>query len=140
MYLGNIMLLVLNLPLIPLWVQVLKIPYRYLLPLITLFCIVGAYSLSNNPADIMVMFAFGVLGYIFRKIGYEGAPMVLGMILGPFLEKAFSQSLILSDGDMTVFFKRPISLSILVFLVILAFIPFAIKLKERTGESGFRED
>lgn len=140
MYIGNIMLLVLNLPLIPLWIQVLKIPYRYLLPLITLFCIVGAYSLSNNPADIMVMFVFGVLGYIFRKIGFEGAPMVLAMILGPLFEKAFSQSLIMSDGDMTIFFRRPVSVGIFIALVILTLIPLTIKLKDRMARKVTEAD
>jgi len=81
MYIGNVMLLVLNLPLIPVWVQVLKIPYRILFPLILLFCIIGSYSLNNSPFDVLVMVFFGILGYLFRKFGYEAAPLILAFVL-----------------------------------------------------------
>jgi hypothetical protein len=89
MYLGNVMLLVLNLPLIGLWVKVLKIPYPILFPLILLFCLIGAYSLNNNIAQILFMICFGFLGYLFKKFQYEAAPLVLAFVLGPMLEKAF---------------------------------------------------
>lgn len=140
MYVGNIMLLVLNLPVIPLWVKLLRIPYRYLFPLILLFCIIGAYSIGNSIADILIMLFFGVLGYVFRKIEYEGAPFVLGMILGPLFEKKFTQSLIMADGDLTIFFKRPISLTIFIFLIVFAVIPFLINLKKQMAESGFDDE
>ena len=109
MYLGNIMLLLLNLPLIGIWVRVLRIPYRILMPLILLFCFIGAYSINNSVADIVVMITFGILGYILRKFDYEEAPLVMAFILGPMLETTFRQSLIMSDGEFSIFLKRPIS-------------------------------
>jgi len=109
MYLGNIMLLFLNLPLIGLWVKVLKVPYRVLMPLILLFCFIGAYSINNSASDVIVMIIFGVVGYILRKFDYEEAPLVMAFILGPMLEAAFRQSLIMSDGKFSIFLTRPIS-------------------------------
>lgn len=135
MYLGNIMLLILNLPLIPLWIKILKIPYRYLFPMIVVFCIIGAFSINNSQVDIYIMIIFGVLGYIIRKTDFEGAPMVLGIILGPMFEKTFSQSLIMSNGDLTIFFRRPVSLSIFIVFVVLSIIPFVVKLKKRMATS-----
>jgi len=109
MYFGNFMLLILNLPLIPLWVKVLKVPYPILFPLISLFCLVGAYSLRNSAADIMIMLFFGVCGYFMRKADYEGAPLAMAFVLGPLLELNLRRSLILSDGSFQIFFTRPIS-------------------------------
>ena len=114
MYIGNIMLLVLNLPLIGLWVQVLKVPYRILFPLILLFCLIGVYSIGNSIFDIYVMIAFGVLGYLMRKLGYEPAPLVLAFVLGPMMENNLRKALILSDGSFSIFVERPISLTCLV--------------------------
>ncbi len=113
MYIGNIMLLVLNLPLIGLWVKVLKIPYGILFPLILFFCFVGAYSSNNSLVDVNVMIAFGLVGYLMKKTGFEPAPLVMAYILCPFLEEAFRQSLIKSHGDFSIFFVRPISATIL---------------------------
>jgi putative tricarboxylic transport membrane protein len=113
MYIGNLMLLVLNLPLIGLWVQVLKVPYRFLFPLILLFCIIGVYSIGSSIFDIYVMIAFGVLGYLMRKLGYEPAPLVLAFVLGPMMENNLRKALILSDGSFRIFFERPISLACL---------------------------
>jgi putative tricarboxylic transport membrane protein len=109
MYLGNIMLVLLNLPLIGIWVKILKIPYRLLMPLILLCCLIGAYSINSNVADIVVMIIFGVIGYILRKFDYEMAPLILAYVLGPMLEKHFRTALTMSDGDLTVFVTRPIS-------------------------------
>jgi putative tricarboxylic transport membrane protein len=109
MYVGNIMLLLLNLPLIGLWVKVLKIPYRILMPLILLFCLIGSYSLSNNIWDVVVMVIFGIAGYILRKFEYEEAPLLLAFILGPLIETNFRQALIMSDGRLSIFLTRPIS-------------------------------
>jgi putative tricarboxylic transport membrane protein len=109
MYVGNIILLILNLPLIGLWVRILKIPYPILSPLILLFCILGAYSLNSSLWDISLMIFFGILGYFMRKSGYEGAPMILALVIGRMFENAFRQSLLLSDGSFTIFFTRPIS-------------------------------
>ncbi len=113
MYIGNFMLLVLNLPLIGIWVKVLKIPYGILFPLILLFCFVGAYANNNSLVDLNVMVFFGLVGYIMKKTGFEPAPLVMAYILCPFLEEAFRQSLIKSHGDFSIFIKRPISASIL---------------------------
>lgn len=110
MYIGNGMLLFLNLPLIGLWVKVLKVPFRILFPLILLFCLIGAYSINNSVFDILVMVFFGVIGYILRKYDYEEAPLLLAFILGPMLETAFRQSLVMSNGKLSIFFTRPISL------------------------------
>ncbi len=109
MYLGNLMLLVLNLPLIGLWVQLLKIPYKVLFPLILLFCLIGAYSINNSTFDGAIMILFGVLGYLMRKYRFEAAPMVLAFVLGPMLENSLRQSLLISDGSFLVFFTRPIA-------------------------------
>ena len=119
MYIGNIMLLLLNLPLIGLWVKVLKIPYRILMPLILLFCLIGSYSLNNNIWDVIIMVIFGIAGYILRKFEYEEAPMLLAFILGPLIETNFRQSLIMSDGKLSIFITRPISAVALVISVLL---------------------
>jgi putative tricarboxylic transport membrane protein len=134
MYIGNAMLLVLNLPLIGLWVKLLKVPYQILFPMILLFCMIGAYSMNNNPADMLVMLFFGVLGYLLRRYGYELAPLVLAFILGPQMEQAFRQSLIMSDGSLLIFFTRPISagaMVLAVFLLISAFLPAWKRRKEK---------
>jgi putative tricarboxylic transport membrane protein len=109
MYIGNLMLVLLNLPLIGFWVKLLKVPYRILMPLILLFCLIGAYSINNNVADVIIMIIFGIVGYILRKFDYEPAPLMLAFILGPMLETAFRQSLIISDGRFSIFLERPIS-------------------------------
>ena len=109
MYIGNLMLLVLNLPLVGLWVQVLRVPYGVLFPLIVMFCLVGVYSVSNAIFDLHVMAMFGVLGYFMRKLGYEAAPLVLAFVLGPLMENNLRKSMILSAGDLSVFVTRPIS-------------------------------
>ncbi len=134
MYIGNAMLLVLNLPLIGLWVKVLKVPYKILFPMILLFCMIGAYSENNNPADMLVMLFFGALGYLLRKYGYDLAPLILGFVLGRQMEQAFRQSLILSDGSFAVFFARPISsvaMALAIFLMVSALIPAFKKKRER---------
>jgi len=113
MYIGNVMLLILNLPLIPLWVQVLKIPDKYLYPLILLFCLIGAYSIDNNVFDVGVMVAFGIVGYLFKKFGYEGAPLILAFVLGPMFEVNLRRSLLMSQGNFTIFFTRPIAVGAL---------------------------
>lgn len=123
MYIGNVMLLILNLPLISLWVQITKIPFRLMFPIIILICIVGVYTLKNSVFDIWIMIIFGVIGYVMKKCQYEPAPLVLAYVLGPMLEKAMRQSLIISNGSFKIFFVRPISavcLGISAFLLITA--------------------
>jgi putative tricarboxylic transport membrane protein len=109
MYTGNVMLLILNLPLIPVWVRVLRVPYYLLFPLIFLFCIIGIYSVNNNYMDIIVMGIFGGAGYLMRKLEYEPAPLVLAFVLGEKLEEAVRQSLIYSRGDFGIFLRKPIA-------------------------------
>lgn len=132
MYLGNIMLLVLNLPLIGMWVKILKVPYGFLFPLILLFCLIGVYSSSMSLLEINVMIFFGVLGYIMRKTGFEAAPLIFAYIMCPILEEAFRQSLIVSSGDLTIFFKRPITVILIsmAFFFILASIFASAKRKK----------
>jgi putative tricarboxylic transport membrane protein len=132
MYIGNVMLLILNLPLIPMWVQVLKVPHRILFPLILLFCIIGTYSVKNSPFDVLVMMIFGLLGYLFRKFEYEPAPLILAFVLGPMAETNLRQSLLLSKGSFLIFFTRPISavlISISVLLLIISILPYFTKAK-----------
>jgi len=134
MYIGNAMLLVLNLPLIPMWVQVLKIPYRILFPLILLFCLIGAFSLKNSTFDVIIMIIFGIIGYLFKKFGYEGAPLTLAFVLGPLLELNLKQSLLLSRGSFFIFFTRPISATFIIIAIILCIIPFfsySVKMMKR---------
>jgi putative tricarboxylic transport membrane protein len=130
MYIGNVLLLILNLPLIGLWVKVLKVPYRILFPLILLFCIIGAYSLNNTTFDVLVMVIFGLVGYLMKKANYEPAPMLLAFVLGPMLEQALRQSLSISHGSFVIFFTRPISavsLGIALFLISTNLLPFLRK-------------
>src|SRR4030043_392438 len=126
MYIGNIMLLILNLPLITIWVQVLKVPYKILFPLILLFCLIGVYSVNNVVFDIYIMLLFGIMGYLMKKFGYEGAPLVLAFVLGPLMENNLRKSLIISQGDFSIFFVRPLaaaSLILALFLLVSPFIP-----------------
>ena len=113
MYLGNVMLLILNLPLVGLFVQILRIPYPILAPLILLFCLVGAYSTSGQVADVLIMVCFGVLGYLMRKFRFEAAPLVLALILGKPMEESLRQALGISQGSFAIFIQRPISLALL---------------------------
>ncbi|MDP2268000.1 MAG: tripartite tricarboxylate transporter permease, partial [Deltaproteobacteria bacterium] len=130
MYLGNVMLLVLNLPLIGLWVRVLKIPYYLLYPLILLFCLIGAYSVGNNTGDVILMLIFGIVGYLMKKFQYDAAPLVLAVVLGPMLEESFRQSLMLSQGDFSIFVSRPLSLSFLMVAFLLLLIPIITQRKK----------
>lgn len=133
MYIGNGLLLVLNLPLIPVWVKVLKVPYYLLYPLILLFCMVGAYSLENASSHIIVMLIFGVLGFLMKKFEYEGAPLILALVLGQKLETALRRSLIMSHGSFSIFVSRPISLAFLITALVLLIIPI---ITHRKGVSG----
>ncbi len=133
MYVGNIMLLILNIPLIGMWVKILRVPFRFLFPLILLFCLIGSYSVNQRPFDIVLMAGFGLIGYLLRKLDYEPAPLVLAFVLGPLLENALRQSLILSDGSFTIFITRPISaisLVICLFLITSAISPRLRKTKK----------
>ncbi|MCE5282130.1 MAG: tripartite tricarboxylate transporter permease [Deltaproteobacteria bacterium] len=133
MYVGNAMLLILNLPLIGVWVKILRIPYKVLFPLILLFCLIGVYSVSSSTFDINVMILFGIVGYLMKKFEYEGAPMVLAFVLGPMMEHNLRKSLIMSQGDFSIFFTRPlaaVSLVISIALLILPLIPWISKKRD----------
>ena len=113
MYVGNVMLLMLNLPMVGLFVQVLRIPYALLYPAIIMFCILGVYAVNGSVVDVWITLVMGVLGYLLRKLGFETAPIVLGAILAPMIEMALRQSLAMSDGQYAIFFTRPIAATLL---------------------------
>jgi putative tricarboxylic transport membrane protein len=137
MYFGNVMLLILNLPVIPLWVKLLKIPYAVLFPLILLFCLIGVYSINNNIFDIFVMILCAVAGYFLNKLQYEFAPLVLAFILGPMLENSFRQSLIISNGSFWVFIQKPVSaicIGLSFILLATSAISFVKKIRGKVAE------
>jgi putative tricarboxylic transport membrane protein len=109
MYVGNLMLLALNLPLVSIFVNVLRIPYAYLYPLVIMFCIVGVYEVSHSIVDVWIMLIMGVVGYGLRKFGLDPAPLVLGLVIAPTFEMSLRQSLIMSNGNWTIFVQRPIA-------------------------------
>ncbi len=123
MYVGNVLLLVLNLPLIGLWVQLLRVPYGILFPLILLFCVIGVWSESGNTADLVVLLIFGLLGYLMKKLDFEPAPLVLAFVLGRMAEEALRQSLLLSRGSPAILVTRPLASAILALAVALAVLP-----------------
>ena len=140
MFVGNLLLLALNLPLIGIWVQILKIPYGILFPLIILFCLIGSYSVENMVSDVVIMLFFGCLGYLMKKYEYEGAPLILAFILGPILENNLRQSLILSHGSFDIFIRRPISLACLLTAFVFLFIPLLPTFKRLRKKIGEEED
>ena len=139
MWIGNFFLVLLNLPLIGLWVKMLTIPYRVLFPAIIAFASIGTYSINRNPFDVYAIAFFGILGYILIKLGNEPAPLLLGFVLGPLLETYLRRSLIISDGDATVFVTRPIS-AILLLLALGAFVIAVLPNVRRKREAVFEED
>lgn len=136
MYIGNVMLLVLNLPLVPMWAQLLRIPYRVLIPLVLAISFIGVYAVDNSVFEVWVTIVFGVVGYLARKFGYPCAPMVMGLVLGPVMEGALRQALALSHGDITVFVTRPLSAVLLVIAMLSLFSPLLRTAWDRaTGKS-----
>ncbi|NDC66946.1 MAG: tripartite tricarboxylate transporter permease, partial [Betaproteobacteria bacterium] len=139
MWVGNLMLVILNLPLIGLWIKLLSVPYRVLFPAILLFCCIGAYSINNNVFDVFMTIPFAILGYLFKKFDCEPAPLLLGFVLGKLMEEYLRRALTISRGDPTVFFTRPLSatlLTIAAVLLVLVFLPALSKKREE----AFRED
>jgi putative tricarboxylic transport membrane protein len=130
MYIGNAMLLVLNLPLIGIWIRLLRIPYTLLFPFILLFCLIGSYSVNNNVGDSLVMWVFGILGYLLKKFDYEAAPLVLALVIGPMMEEALRQSLILSAGSFAIFIERPISAGFIFAAALLLIFPLLTRRRE----------
>jgi TctA family transporter len=135
MWVGNLMLVVINLPLIGLWVRLLRVPYRLLFPCIVVLCCVGAYSVNASTFLILMMAGFALLGYIFGKLGCEGAPFLLGFVLGPLMEENFRRSMVLSFGDPMIFLQRPISLGILLASLALIVLIIVPQLRVRRDEA-----
>ena len=130
MYIGNAMLLVLNLPLIGIWIRLLRVPYTLMFPFILLFCLIGSYSVSNNVGDGLVMWVFGILGYLVKKFDYEAAPLILALVIGPMMEEALRQSLILSAGSFAIFIERPISAGFIFAAALLLIFPLLTRRRE----------
>ncbi len=138
MWIGNLMLVVLNLPLIGVWVKLLTVPYRYMYPTILLFCAIGTYSLNNNTFDVHMAALFGLLGYVFHVLECPPAPLLLGSILGPMMEENLRRTLLISGGDATVFVSRPISASLLLATAILVVLLALPSLRSKR-EEAFQE-
>ena len=134
MWIGNLMLVIINLPMIGIWVRLLAVPYRLLFPAIMLFCCIGVYSLNNSVFEVGLTAMFGLVGYFFLKVGCEPAPLLLGFILGPMMEENLRRALLLAHGDVTVFFTRPLSLALLLlaaFLLVLVVLPAVKNVREK---------
>ncbi len=140
MWIGNAMLIILNLPLIGIWIKLLTVPYRWLFPAIILFCAVGVYSTNNNTFDIWLVGIFGVVGYLFIKLGAEPAPLLLGFILGPMMEEHLRRALLLSRGDWTVFVTRGLSATLLAIALVLLIIVLLPAVKSKRQEAFKEED
>ncbi len=135
MWIGNAMLIILNLPLIGMWIKLLTVPYRWLFPAIVLFCAIGVYSTNNNTFDIWLVGIFGVVGYLFIKLGIEPAPLLLGFILGPMMEENLRRALLLSRGDWSVFVTRGLSASLLAVAALLLIIVLLPSVKKKREEA-----
>jgi TctA family transporter len=138
MWIGNIMLVVLNLPLIGLWVRLLTIQYRYLFPAIMTFCAIGVFTLNNSSFDVYVMVAFGFLGYVFHKLDCEPAPFILGMVLGPMMEEYLRRAMLLSRGDPMIFIEHPLSAALLA-LAALAVLMMAVPSIKKKKDHALQE-
>lgn len=139
MWIGNLILIVLNLPMIGVWVQLLRVPYRWLFPAILVFCCIGVYSINNNVWDVWIAIFFGFAGYLFGKLGCESAPLVLGFILGPMMEENLRRALLLSRGDPSVFVTSPLSCGLLIAALLMLFLVAAPAFR-KTREVAFKED
>jgi putative tricarboxylic transport membrane protein len=140
MYVGNVMLLALNLPLVGLFVNVLRIPYVYLYPLVIMFCVLGVYAVNNSIVDVWIMLIMGAFGYLMRKFGLDPAPLVLGLVISPTFEMSLRQSLIMSNGNWTIFFQRPIALALLaVAIALLAMSALALIRRRRDWRASLAE-
>jgi putative tricarboxylic transport membrane protein len=133
MWIGNLMLIIINLPLVGVWVTLLRVPYRLLFPSIIVFCCIGIYSINNSPTDVMISAMYGIVGYWLIKHDFEAAPMLLGFVLGPLMEENLRRAMLIARGDATVFFTRPISgglLAVAILLLVLAVLPMIRKRRE----------
>ncbi|MBL8521460.1 MAG: tripartite tricarboxylate transporter permease [Betaproteobacteria bacterium] len=135
MWIGNLMLVILNLPLIGIWIKLLKVPYRFLYPAILVFCCIGVYSLSNAPFDVVMTAAFGLIGYLFIKLECEPAPLLLGFVLGPMMEEHLRRAMLLGRGDATQFFTRPLSATLLFISLVLLIIIMLPAIRKKREEA-----
>ncbi|WP_191577654.1 tripartite tricarboxylate transporter permease [Achromobacter insolitus] len=140
MWIGNLMLVVLNLPLIGIWVKLLRVPYRMLFPAILVFCTIGVYSLNYNAFDIFMFAIFGIIGYVWSKLGCEGAPLLLGLVLGPMMEENFRRALLLSRGEFSTFVTRPLSATLLALAAILLVLVTLPALRKKREEAFVEVD
>jgi putative tricarboxylic transport membrane protein len=138
MYIGNVFLVILNMPLVGIWVQLLKVPYKVLMPLILTIAATGIFATDNNVFDMWVMFFFGLIGYLMRKIGFPAAPMVLALVLGRLVEMSLRQSLTISHGSISIFFTRPISGILTVIALLSLFSPLLriLWIRWRSGQKA----
>jgi len=139
MWIGNVMLVILNLPLIGIWVKLLSVPYRFLFPAIVVFCGIGCYTLNNSSFDVFMTSAFCVVGYLFYKLGCEPAPLLLGFILGPMMEENLRRALLLSRGDWSTFVTRPLSGGLLVAAALMILVVALPSIKAKR-EEAFQEE
>jgi putative tricarboxylic transport membrane protein len=134
MWIGNAMLVIINLPLVGMWVKLLKVPYRLMFPAILIFCSIGIYSINNSIQDVYFTAFFALVGYIMIKLGFEPAPMLLGFVLGKLMEEKLRQALILSRGSFTTFIERPVSatlLAIALIMLVIALLPSMSKKRDQ---------
>jgi len=139
MWIGNLMLVILNLPLIGIWIKLLTVPYKWLFPAIVLFCAIGVYTTNNNTWDVWIVGIFGIIGYCFIKLGIEAAPLLLGLILGPMMEENLRRAMLLSRGDWSVFVTRPLSATLLAMAVLLIVIVMLPSIKSKREEAFVEE-
>jgi putative tricarboxylic transport membrane protein len=139
MWVGNLMLVILNLPLIGIWIKLLTVPYRFLFPAIVVFCSIGLYTLSNNNFDVYAGAFFAVVGYVFFKLGCEPAPLLLGFILGPMMEENLRRALLLSRGDWSTFMTRPLSAGLLLAAFAMVVVVMLPSIKNKR-EEAFQEE
>lgn len=138
MWVGNLFLVILNLPLIGIWVRLLSVPYHHLFPAIVIFCAIGVYTLNNNPSNVYLMALFGVIGYVLSRLDCEPAPLLLGFVLGPVMEEFFRRTMTISGGDTMIFFERPLSAALLAMAAIAA-VSIALPTLRRTRDDAFQE-
>jgi putative tricarboxylic transport membrane protein len=139
MLIGNVILVLLNLPLVGLWVKLISVPYTVLYPAILMFCLIGLYGIENSSFNVYVAAVFGLIGYLMHRLKCEPAPLLLGFILGPLLEENLRRSLLLSKGDFTIFVDRPISLALLILAAVLLLSTMLPSLRKKR-EEAFAED
>jgi TctA family transporter len=139
MWIGNLMLIVLNLPLIGIWIKLLTVPYRFLFPAIVIFCCIGTYSVNYNALDVYLTAAFALLGYVFYKLNCEPAPLLLGFILGPLMEEYLRRALRLARGDWSTFLTRPLSAGLLIAAALMILVVMLPSIKSKR-EEAFQEE